>query len=578
MATVQNFQPYDCSSYANFKAWASAIGAALSSLGFAAVDTSPSTTMNTSKWGTATTVPGLNFPAGILMPRVVGLAARGNWSGGTLYSSGLNGSGAINYTLGDFTVSADMAVDTADGVGNLCYLCWLQTQYKIVQVTQCIALTPTISGGGQGVSAVSGNVTTYTMSNNKGLAKDMAITFAGFNNAANNGTFIICTVPSGTTLTVFTNGHVVETATGAATASVSVNTTVYRIQATTTGSVIGGPTAAMNVAFAQWIGHSYVFAGCTNAGNNVTKTLIAAGVDSNTTNADIILAVTNSTGVSETPGAGATATENTAPHLDIYSSTALENHWIPYYYEVWQTNDGNSPVYFRFVYASTSTSIPVINYSLGTGVTASNFPNGNTPTWNSATTPIEIRFGNTGSARGGTGFECDFAGNGNTNGDCWFNILLWRDATDVSAPLYLGFDRARTSTGGQVDTYCTVLTATQNTAGVTKQQSIFKPQAGSVGPLNSNPASTGAWVSLCCIILTTLLYGGMIPALPVFPLVGNVGNPILCAVVFALNDVTPGQMASVVMYNVTHTYICVKNGMNNVLSNNGNNAMGMRFE
>ena len=85
-------------------------------------------------------------------------------------------------------------------------------------------------------------------------------------------------------------------------------------------------------------------------------------------------------------------------------------------------------------------------------------------------------------------------------------------------------------------------------------------------------------ISLFLIILTTLLYGGMIPALPVFPLVGNVGNPILCAVVFALNDVTPGQMASVVMYNVTHTYICVKNGMNNVLSNNGNNAMGMRFE
>src|SRR5438128_1407924 len=113
MSTRQSFNNYDCSTYANFKTWASDIGVALSSFGWVLVDTTPSTCMTTSKWGTATVVPTI---VAMIRPSVVN--QRGNFATGT---SGYVGTRADNTTAPGDNVATDAVVDSTDGLGSLNY-------------------------------------------------------------------------------------------------------------------------------------------------------------------------------------------------------------------------------------------------------------------------------------------------------------------------------------------------------------------------------------------------------------------------------------------------------------------------
>jgi hypothetical protein len=468
-----------------------------------------------------------------------------------------------------------MAVDTGDGVGSLCYLAWKQTSYAVFQVYRATALTPAINGVGQGLTTASTNHGTYTCAATSALATGggnfWVVTLAGFNNAANNGTFIMGNTTNGAsaTFTAYQGSanFVVETNTAGATMTISGNSTTYRIRTLSSSGPISVPNLATTGYLNQWgVGsHSFIITNCTNAGNNGTFTIVVSNVGETASGSgvDVAIGVTNSSGVNEVTPSSAAATENTKPSSDLYSNAAQFNHWIPYYYEVWQTNDGNSPVYFRFVYfsvtaqASTAPSTPVFNLSICTNLTSSNFVSGNFVAW--GTTPTtELKVISSGTARGANTYEFDIAGNGNTNGDCWFAMCLWRNAPDTSASFLLTFDRTRTSSGGQTDTYAYLLMA-QPTLGA---QCIFKPGAGSV-----TANQTNSWPAIC-IRVNTELYDGMTPALPVFPLVGFVGNPTLSAMLFAAADITDGMQTMVsVGSQGTHNYLISKNNNNTGVSN-----------
>jgi hypothetical protein len=57
---------------------------------------------------------------------------------------------------------------------------------------------------------------------------------------------------------------------------------------------------------------------------------------------------------------------------------------------------------------------------------------------------------------------------------------------------------------------------------------------------------------------------GTVAALPVFPIIGKIGNPSLALMTAAANDISDGSTVTVAsMYGSTHTYVAALNGTNN---------------
>jgi hypothetical protein len=246
---------------------------------------------------------------------------------------------------------------------------------------------------------------------------------------------------------------------------------------------------------------------------------------------------------------------------------------MPFYYEVWQTNDGNSPVYFRFVFSSDSVNRPVITYAISHSLTSSNFPNGNYTKFG-VSPDTELRVNNTsGTARAGSQFECNIAGNGSTNGDCWLAICMWRNITEVGSILVLTFDRTRTASGGQVDTYSFINHAT----GVASSPfcvCLFKPGAGTSTPV----AATNLWT--IGFRTGTMLFNGMTPVSPIFPAAGFVGNPTLALVAFCKTDVPVDGLQAMcsIASEGTHNYLVIRNVDTLSAVSSGIQCAGIRWD
>lgn len=255
-------------------------------------------------------------------------------------------------------------------------------------------------------------------------------------------------------------------------------------------------------------------------------------------------------------------------------------NWKRIWYEIWKSNDALSstnPLYFKIFYSSyaqTSTpSTPAIFFYFGSATDGAGNINLNY-NWNASpglgTTAFAANQGPTDSLSndtvsttpmtGNALWESDFSGSSGR-----FTALLWRTYNVVAATpcMIMNIERSKDNSGNDTDAYWTVIihsTTTANNYG-SFQQSIFKPGTGALGVMQAPQGST----SLIPPIVTLTISGSQtlsnqIPFLPVFPMVGYVGNPMLNVISMKAGDCAEGNIITATFYGTTHPYLVSKVG------------------
>lgn len=293
-----------------------------------------------------------------------------------------------------------------------------------------------------------------------------------------------------------------------------------------TVKLTGGQTTRFNGAWVS--GTSYTGANTTNSAT-VSDLVTSAGIT--------YVCILSTSGV-------------TAPASD----TA---HWQPYIYEIWKSNGAQSstnPLYIRIVYTvdpTGSPAAPSIIYAIGSGIDS----NGNvTGTFGNATSGFNNAILNTTAGIGTTAPMC-FSGDSDN-----FRCITWQGL--VSAPTNGGWnwmfivDRVKNGSGADSDafTYCGVISPVQNGGPGQMFHAtaiVFKPAISPTLSLG------GTWRGLVWqgVNTATLATFGATPALPIFPLVGYIANPLLGIVGFQNIDVKDGQLVPVWIYGASHNFL-----------------------
>jgi hypothetical protein len=496
MSKIQSFLPYDCSSLANYKAWAQGIGSALSSFGWTKTADSGQVI-----WSDLTLV------ASATLPTPISSYIFGAWSGGTAYVSGS-------------ATSSNVVTNS-----NLTYICIANTTLVLTAALQNSSAT---LGNLTTVAASSGGVAVYTVAS--GVTSSMVnqqFVVAGAGISANNAGTFICTATSGTTSITLSNPNAtVQSGLSVASAVVSSSSVLSFV-----GTITGGGGNA-------YTSHSLVVS-ISGSGNSGTYT-----PTSSSTTAFALTA----TGTTIT--AAGTAIENTAPASDTI-------HWLPYNYEVWQSNDtlsSTNPIYLRLVYLSNGSNEPAIYAQVGGGQTSGTgylvgnniFNSGTEYKINSPTTP-----------QGAALFECDFS-----QYEGSFGMFLWRSAYSASTtiPTFFAIDRAKDNFGNDLDANEEILVAAPG--AIYASQVIFKPAAGNTMPLltaiSGDVGLCGAWSTIGFSgsgVSSSTVWNGNVAVSPIFPITGYVANPCLQAIAMLQNDVANGAFLNAVIYGTEHTYL-----------------------
>jgi hypothetical protein len=302
-----------------------------------------------------------------------------------------------------------------------------------------------------------------------------------------------------------------------------------------------------------FVGHSFTTS-IAGSGNSGTFTLTSSSTTA------FAVTATGTTNI-----AAGTATENTAPVSDTV-------HWLPYNYEVWQSNDSLSstnPLFIRIVYANSTnaSSYPYILFQIGGGQTSGTGYITGSNVMNSGV-ELPLQEGGAGpSAQGNVLFECNFS---QYQGS--FAMFLWR--TNVSLSAFVAIDRAKDNFGNDLDAYEQVLIAGQGSpfgGDASEAQVIFKPGAGTPMPMFVEewpcPVFSG----------TSTATNGYVAVFPIFPVLGYVANPCLSALVMCQADVASSAFINAILYGAQHTYLFGYNEQFLLASTTGS-AIGIRWD
>ena len=428
------------------------------------------------------------------------------------------------------------------------------------------------TNGGNGTVQPGFNNPTTSLNNWQGLT----FTLTGFSNAANNGTFT-CLFSCSSTLCLLNASAVPAGAYTGGSAQTGNALLVSPPATTVSGTVTGVATNGSNITTVT----------CTNtfvAGMKVWFAGLNGGADATFLNGTIITTYTILTATSSqftiaTTGHTSTTPTVTTGTATVQGSTYNENNlafyfWQPYHYEVWQTNDGFTPVYLRINYgaqASSATDIhPVVVFQMGyttngNGWVIGNMVNGQA----SASVASEsYMFGNIANANPSQTFECGMCGTGTSAAGAWLTIYMWR-TTSTLAQCFT-FERSLNSSGAAVDSFFTVA---QTGHTLQLQQSVSKPGNGSQGN-----QFTG---SLCYPIQpnsVSLAYNGLNVLLPVFPSLGYLGNPMTVIGIVSAADTIDGSLVNGAIYGTTHTYMVQRNAGTSIITSNAGFSAAVRFE
>jgi hypothetical protein len=525
MAKVQSYLPFDCSTVTNYKAWAQGIGNALSTLGW-----SRSTDEGQVTWANVTQV------AQGLPTQIAAYNFDGAWSGGTAYP-------AMSKTTSAVVTS-----------GGLTYVCVNATQYTAITNVIENATSSTLSTA----VTVSGTSVTYAAAVSGATTNSLVgqvFTASGGSVAANNVAYAVCISN--------TNAAVVLQFSGAIAQSTGTLPTLVSSNANFSVGYAAGSTGASTWAANALAGMSVITAGFTgNTNANGTFTVLGSSYDAST-NAYVAMAYVSAPSTGS--GYSATLTMNTAPASDLatyQSSTPTTGHWLPYNYEVWESQDSLSsvsPIYIRLLYLAGNTAAagdPTIYVQIGTASSGYGYLTANLflSSPNLSNNGIELALVSDHSTGGGANstYECDFS---QYQGS--FGMILWRNATNGSACALI-IDRAKDNYGNDLSTYEMVLAASSVSVagGEAYAQAVYAPGGGSnvPTPLWGDFYTTG-WPTIATSTLPGLALAGLAPTLPIFPVLGYVANPCLQAMAGLQGDWTNGQIINAVLYGAEHTFL-----------------------
>lgn len=264
---------------------------------------------------------------------------------------------------------------------------------------------------------------------------------------------------------------------------------------------------------------------------------------------------------------------------------AADTKWKSYCYEIWKSNDGQTPFYFKIEYGQIAANVPQFSLQFGTGTTTTSSLNGNTSCRellaNNSTTFLS---GNPSGATANTSsFECDFFGlaNGST-----FGMILWRNITTTGMSMFVGFERSKNNLGVDTSTFVTYIVGGGGHSSASpswRQQSLF---------LTGSPAIGTRTVQAATIVTNTgdvpapgapassWQVGNNIPACPVFPCVGYFANPLMIAQGVRTADGVEGGQFTIGLYGSTHTYMMTIAGWAGAfgLVSVATNSFAMRWE
>jgi hypothetical protein len=270
--------------------------------------------------------------------------------------------------------------------------------------------------------------------------------------------------------------------------------------------------------------------------------------------------VVNGTGVNETHAGTGTVTANSS----VPTTQATVTNGL---YEIWKSNDTLTDFYIKAEYGQCASNVPGIAFTLGTGSNGSGTLSGNVST-------REFVGYTSATSQGATTMECDFYGTGtDATGGARFGVIMWRTNTGSSGGFY-GFERSLGNTGAAYATngYVTHVVGVNPTSGF-HQESLFLSGVLANGPRNAAAATVSLGQA------TSLIASNNLPCLPVFPLVGWVGNPITIIVALAAADVTEGVTFTKAIYGSgTHTYIPTKATWATYVGGVADYALALRFE
>jgi hypothetical protein len=292
-------------------------------------------------------------------------------------------------------------------------------------------------------------------------------------------------------------------------------------------------------------------------------------------------------------------------------------HWFLWCFEVWKSA-GSVPIYIRFEYlawgASGQSYLPWIRVKVGTSTDV----NGTLGTGTGQQAMGAFGLGNGTSTQAAStsviegGLPCFFSGDSTNR----FAMLMWLVNDSYASACFFCVERSLSSTGTYVTTpsgnqtpYWTAIWAGfagANSTGQTIMQSVVNTtgttwvktgQESTVTTLSCaldhevNPDNFSFW--------TGQGYGNQsTPSLPIFPLVGWVGNPMTAAASFRTfnssgssggNADLPGNsgLFTQTIYGASHTYLATRNANvfgqfgppnNNTGSSAYMNALAMRYD
>jgi hypothetical protein len=247
-----------------------------------------------------------------------------------------------------------------------------------------------------------------------------------------------------------------------------------------------------------------------------------------------------------------------------------------YVYEVWKANDAQAatlPIYVKAWYGNISAVVVSFAVTVGTGSDGAGTITGAISFNQQVVNGNGLVSGGV-SGQGSTPLPCYFSGDAGE-----IRMLLW--TTNTSASSAFGIERSKDATGAKTAQYftCLFVTTQASTTNIGQQTTL---NASSVANRENTLISTN-----CSSGMNTGLFGAQIAVFPIFPLFGQLGNPMLGWMSACAADVTNNTTVNVLsMYGSTHTYFACKDGPTNgsyqnigtCARNGAFSAVLMRFE
>jgi hypothetical protein len=244
------------------------------------------------------------------------------------------------------------------------------------------------------------------------------------------------------------------------------------------------------------------------------------------------------------------------------------NGYVYWIFKAADTLASTLPIYLKIELGYNS-SIPGIRMTVGTG---SNGAGVITNTCTSAPweTTYASSWGNRPDNMGDTTFPCYFSGHAGE-----FRMYLWQSATRAIG-VFFGIERSKDASGNDTGEYFTALEGWKGSNAQTQyQQTIFKSsvanlESGTITVPLTSASGTGA-------------YAGSVASLPIFPVYGRVGNPMLGWQAACASDLTDGTICTIdSLYGAAHTFVAITGSqISTYMARSANpTAMGllMRYE